>query len=274
MGHRGVNCWEGHGGRDLELVTGNPFAQISFAECKAMCNLTPDCQAITFRPLIAAIKELSASFGDCYRRGSINISSCYHGAAFSDPEYDTWVKSTEPALPRSHDACESLSVDQCAHNAHCRACGTQAYSPSICVPQSLADQYFPISSCLEPVAEYNPCKSISVESCRSWEMPECRECIFKNQFTAPYFTCNIEVVAEYGSIGLWYCTDDAYHHDVYKAACSQLDSQHCQEAPLCSLCELPSTTTTICIDKDDFPSICSTTSSTRMLHTPLSTLVV
>lgn len=262
--HRGLNCWEGHGAVDLELEKGMFFAEITFAECKAACDMNAKCNGIVFAPLPDPFpsEQTPRYWGRCFRRGSMDISKCDRPEGPTEEiAMDTWVKSEAPFPKPTEDRdCHPLDNHDCARNSLCRWCsipGLDMSTTSGCLNQSYADTFVDAFNCMPPVNAVDPCFGSDLVYCPSSYKPECKRCFNTEGHGAPTSTCEAEVPISFPG----YCEDDGAHHDAYKAACSQLEHSTCSRHPLCHLCQVAGIDAPLCVDKDFAPLACSSSSA-------------
>ncbi|EOD36137.1 hypothetical protein EMIHUDRAFT_226704 [Emiliania huxleyi CCMP1516] len=118
--HASTNCYAGAGAEDLETPSGSSCCTLpSRVDCFARCDATAGCEAVVVTSTDPVL---------CYRRRSVDLSSCAQG----DTSYDTYCFTYYapkavfyPCLVwqgcaygnRSADACQRL----CAQRADCRA---------------------------------------------------------------------------------------------------------------------------------------------------------
>jgi len=251
----GTNCYTDHGAEDIESIQGASLGFLTFPECKAMCNFRSDCDGIVMRFLNK--DEISWKYGEstelyahCYRRAHINLTACDHTGS----EYDTWIKgSGRDYSVSASNPCDSLNEDQCRAQVECRLCRRRPYTRSFgtaCVPDIYADSYFGDGSCEEPEPHEDPCKNLkNLASCST---NECRWCTVDSG--VPMSNCMSEIPVAFPG----YCKDTADHKAAYKT-CARPGGT-CEGSTLCKPCEFSHTNVSwkVCIDKDDFPTVCNT----------------
>merc|ERR1712070_507443 len=79
--HDAKNCFEGHGGHNLEPSSAAP-AGLTVDACQARCDADSECGCVTFRP----------SNGKCWKR-----AACEANEFADDDQYVTYVSSRAPA---------------------------------------------------------------------------------------------------------------------------------------------------------------------------------
>lgn len=114
--HASLNCYSGHGGKDLD--NGHGCGTMSLIDCQAKCNALPACTGVT----VAS----GANVTVCFRRGNITLENCVAG------QYNTWTRgpspnpAPNPPNPPPQELVPGLA-DVCANLPAAERC-----SPEIC----------------------------------------------------------------------------------------------------------------------------------------------
>lgn len=77
----GFNCYPGHGGNDLEHPPASSCGTMTLAQCKAACQSTAGCSAVTWKGTD------HDGVGPCFRKSDIDLAQCDTGTA-----YDTFLR--------------------------------------------------------------------------------------------------------------------------------------------------------------------------------------
>ena len=98
-----MNCYDGHGGVDLESPPGSSAGVMSLDACQALCDSTNSCTGVVF-----------SGAGDCYRRTDIFMPLCDTSSAeVSGNQYMTFSRDAAPSLYWT-DLYSGVSVDESA----------------------------------------------------------------------------------------------------------------------------------------------------------------
>ena len=85
--HAGLNCYKGHGGRNID--SGPAKLSLTVSECEKRCDATPDCYCV-----VMTANTTSSHAGSCWRR-----SMCQPAACSSDSLFNAFIKPGAPTPP-------------------------------------------------------------------------------------------------------------------------------------------------------------------------------
>ena len=85
--HAGLNCYKGHGGRNID--SGPAKLSLTVSECEKRCDATPDCYCV-----VMTANATSSRAGSCWRR-----SMCQPAACSSDSLFNAFIKPGAPTPP-------------------------------------------------------------------------------------------------------------------------------------------------------------------------------